>query len=737
MSEPVGPAGRRGGADGDCLGEHGNLPGEWTSFIGRAAELDTLARLLTAPAAAADGPDRGSRLITLTGVGGVGKTRLALRAAASAAGLGRPAASPTAFPDGAWLVELSRLKDARLLGLTVCEALGATDQTTRHPVEVLREHLADKRLLLIADSCEHLAPHCRGFLTDLLAAAPGLRILATSRQALGAPGERTVVVPPLPAPAEGAALFADRAAGVRPGFTVDDRNRPAVTRLCERLEGIPLAIELAARRLRGMTVDEILAHLDDRFLLLTDDEVDVTDIDVDWPDGIPARHQALRTTIGWSHELCSPAERLLWSRLSVFGGDCDPDAAQEVCSDARLTAGAVREGVAALVDKSIVDRESTPAGPRLRMLDTVREYGGQWLAMIGDGEGARLSRRHRDHYIRFAEHGERSWFGPAQSAVFRAAQAERANLRAALEYCLTTPGELRRGLHLAGTLWYYWVGCGFLAEGRQWLDRVLALSRDPEHGAERGPERAKALWVNGYIATLQGDYPAATRMLEECREQARAAGDQRALAYAVHRLGCAALLQDEHALAEKLFTEALDRYREQGELNSNVLMGQVELAMALAFQGQLDRAVDLCTEVRAICAEHGEQWSLAYALYVLAQAELADGELDRATELAGEALRINHAFHDLLGTALPMELLALFAALRGRPEQAAVLQGGAGRIWTAVGPQLFGSKHFNAPHLRCEALARKALGDQAYEAAYRRGAALSPDGAVGRALSGG
>jgi tetratricopeptide (TPR) repeat protein len=274
-------------------------------------------------------------------------------------------------------------------------------------------------------------------------------------------------------------------------------------------------------------------------------------------------------------------------------------------------------------------------------------------------------------------------------------------------------------------------GCGRLAEGRHWLERALDACETASEA------RAKAMWVYGYVALLQGDSAAALAVLQECRQQAQATGNATAEAYAVHRLGCLALVSDDMARAERYIGDALLRYRGIGEMNSNVLMGQVELAMALAFQGQLDRAVDLCTEVRAICAEHGEQWSLAYALYVLAQAELADGELDRATELAGEALRINHAFHDLLGTALPMELLALFAALHGRPEQAAVLQGGAGRIWTAVGPQLFGSKHFNAPHLRCEALARKALGDQAYEAAYRRGAALSPDGAVGRALSGG
>jgi tetratricopeptide (TPR) repeat protein len=253
---------------------------------------------------------------------------------------------------------------------------------------------------------------------------------------------------------------------------------------------------------------------------------------------------------------------------------------------------------------------------------------------------------------------------------------------------------------------------------------------DTEH--ERS--RLKALWVLGYVAILQGDTGSALAALDECREKAERGGNATALAYAEHRTGCLALVTDDMPRAESLLRSALDRYQEIGELNSNVLMGQVELAMALAFQGDLPDAVRLCEDVRQVCVDHGERWTLAYALYVLAYAAWTEDDLPRARGLLVECLDINHAFHDLLGTVLAVELLALVTVAEGDAAEAAVLQGSASRMWPSVGLRLFGSAYYNAPHEQCEAKAREHLGDERYEECVRAGARLGREAAVGRAL---
>ena len=674
----------------------GNLPVATTRFVGRETELAGLHRLLD-----------NSRLVTLTGVGGVGKSRLAMQAAQSSMG---------AFPEGTWLVELSWLRNQDLLAHVVAESLRVTDQTVRPMMEVLLEFMASRRLLLILDGAEHMREGCAELARAVLGAAPGVRIVISSRQPLNVPGEQVLVVQPLPEPGS-VALFADRAAAVVPGFTLTGENQAEVARLCRRVDGLPLAIELAAAQLRDLSVRQIADRLDDKLGLLASPHA----------GGLP-RHQAMRAAIGWSHELCEPAERLMWARLSVFQGDFTLGAAEDICSDGHLPAQAITKVLGGLVTKSVMERLDTPEGPRFRMLDTVREYGAEWLRRLCGDETDRLQRRHRDYYLRLAEAGERDWFSPYQADTFRRTQAEYANLRAAVEFSLTTPGEAQTGLRLAGTLWFYWAGCGHLGTGRQLLDRALALDPEPT------PARAKALWVNGYIADLQGDYPRAIRMLEECKAQATATGNATAMAYAIHRIGCAALLQDQHARAEHLFTDAMDRYAALGELNSNVIMCHVEQAMAIAFLGDLSRAFALCERVRRICEEHGERWACSYALYVLSQAQRLSGDVRRATTLATDSLLSCHAFHDLLGMANSMELLALFAAEQGRGEQAAKLQGGASTLWQSVGPQLFGSAFFGAPHLACESLARKTLGDAAYAAAFQAGSRLSLDETVSCAV---
>ncbi|MEU8029949.1 regulator [Streptomyces sp. NPDC049099] len=670
----------------------GDPPLELTTFVGRSAELAELTAALGR-----------ARLVTVTGVGGVGKSRLAARVAAG-------------WESGSGRVELAPVRDPQFVGYAVAEALGLTDHTARTPRETLLEHFAGRPALLVLDGFEHLVEACAGLTADLLRRLPRLRVLAVGRRPLGLAGERLLPLAPL-GEDEAVELFTDRAR--EQGLELSDG--PEVRELCRRLEGIPLALELAAGRLRALSPAQLLQRLDDRFRLLATGSGARS-----VPGGPPARHQTLRTAIGWSHELCTPAERLLWARLSVFAQTFDLEAAEYVCSGDGLPAEDVLDVLSELLAQSVVTREETPAGPRYRMLDTVRAYGAEWLEGIGDA--GRLRRRHRDWYLGLATSCELDWFSPRQGEVAARVEAELPNLRAAIECCLAEPEGTHLGQYLAGSLWFCWVGCGRLAEGRRWLTCCLEL----DSGYEQS--RLKALWVLGYVAILQGDTVPALAALQECREQAERAADPAAVAYAEHRTGCLALVTDDMARAETLLRSALCRYQEIGELNSNVLMAQVELAMTRAFQGDLPEAVRLCEDVRRVCEDHGERWARSYAQYVLAYAAWQDGDQGRARELLADCLRNVHAFHDLLGSVLSMELLALVTVAQGDAAEAAVLQGAAGRIWPSVGLPLFGSAYFNAPHERCEALARQALGDARYEECVREGSRLDRAEAVARAL---
>ncbi|WP_416961549.1 ATP-binding protein [Streptomyces sp. Agncl-13] len=681
----------RASHDGDATAD-GNLPLEPDRFVGRSAELTELERALGV-----------SRLVTVTGPGGVGKSRLAAHAAAR-----------SAPPGGVWRVELAPVRDPELVDFAVVEALGLTDHTARLPREALLAHLTDHQLLLVLDGFEHLVEVCASLVAELLGRVPGLRVLAVGRRPLELAGERVVAVAPL-GEDEAVELFADRAA--QQGVALDE-NDPDVRELCRRLDGIPLAVELAAGRLRALSPGELLARFDDRFRLLAGGR----------RDALP-RHQTLRTAIGWSHELCTPEERLLWARLSVFAGRFDLEAAEYVCGGDGLHSDRVLDVLSELLAQSVVVREETATGVRYRMLDTIRAYGADWLEATGDA--ARLRRRHRDWYLGLATWCELDWFSPRQGEVAARVEAELPNLRGALEYCLTEPDETHLGQYLAGSLWFYWAGCGRLAEGRHWLEQAVQL--DAEDTAN-DQSRLKALWVLGYVAILQGDTVPALAALQECREEADEAANPTAVAYAEHRTGCLALVTDDMPRAETLLRSALDRYQQIGELNSNVLMGQVELAMTRAFQGDLADAVKLCEDVRRVCDDHGERWTRAYALYVLAYVAWSDGELPLARDLLADCLASAHGFRDLLGSVLAVELLALVTVAEGDAAEAALLQGAAAGMWPSVGLPLFGSAYYNAPHELCEAMARERLGDERYEECVREGALLGREAAVSRAL---
>ncbi|MEU5879204.1 NB-ARC domain-containing protein [Spirillospora sp. NPDC047279] len=686
----------------------GNLALQPTALVGRRSELAELKRLC-----------RPGRLVTATGVGGVGKTRVALEAAREL---------QDGFPDGVWVVDLSALRDASLVGHAIARTLRVVDQTARPQLDVLADHLVGKRLLLVLDTCEHLRETASGVAEVLLAAAPGLCVLATSRQPLGLGGERVVPIAPLATadpevmPVDTAVrppafdLFEQRATAVMGGFEVDERNWRTVARLCRRLEGLPLALELAAGQLRHVPLEDLLERLDDRFRVLVD-EAEPADV---------SRHDALRTTVGWSHELCTRQERLLWARLSVFAGEFAPETAAAVCNDRVLPVGDVGPTLARLADKSILTRVEDGAVTRYRLLDTLREYGAEWLRELGEQDD--LRRRHLDWCLQLVERCEREWFGAGQAEIFQLLRGVHVDLSAALKYCLTTPGQVQTGLRMAAAMCFYWVGCGFLNEGRCWLDWALALDAEPTEA------RAAALWVDGYIAIKQGDTDGASALLEASQAQAQRTGDRVALANAIHRLGCVALVTDDHARASVLFKDALARYEALGGLDTTVIMARVEFAMTNAFQGDLPFAVELCEGVRAICEEHGEGWVKAYALYVLAFASWTAGRAEEATALARESLRLSRTFHDLVCAVLSIELLALFQAASGRPEDASALQGAAKRVWRTVGLPLFGSAYFNAPHGQGEALAREALGDAAYDRHFEDGTRLDLDQAVAFAM---
>ncbi|MFJ8299877.1 ATP-binding protein [Streptomyces sp. NPDC094447] len=710
-----------------------NLPAELNRFVGRTTEQAALTALLGT-----------SRLVTVVGVGGVGKTRLALRTAADV---------QKRYGDGVRLAGLASLRDPALIEYALVEALDLTDHTPRPPREVLLEHLAERRTLLVVDGFEHLVEHCAPLVRELLEHAPGLTVLATGRRPLRVSGEAVFALAPL-SEAEAVELLAGRAAEAgapglpgtagadtaarlgaealtgapaRPGAAPPDLPgrgaaspaRPgggdAVREVCRRLDGIPLALELAAGRLPLLSVEQLLRRLDDRFRLLADGT-----------RGALPRHRTLRTAIGWSHELCTPEERLLWARLSVFPGAFDLEAVEYVCGGPELPPERILDLLGGLLAQSLLVRDDTPAGTAYRMLDTVAAYGAEWLAALDDTE--RMRRRHRDWYMGLATWCELEWYSPRQPEVAVLTEAALPHLRAALDLCLEQPEDAHLAQHLAGTLWFAWVGCGRLSEGRHWLDRALALASGHEEA------RLKALWVLGYVAVLQGDGTAAVAALHECRERAEASRNALAQAYATHRMGCLALLTDDMPRAEELIGRALDAYRELGELNSNVLMAQVELAMARAFLGDREGAGALSREVREVCEERGELWTKAYALYVLGYLAWAGGAYGEARELLTECVSINDGFRDLVGLVLAVELLALVTVSEGDPVEAAVLQGAAVPVWDAVGVRRFGSEAFDVPRALCARRAEEALGAEAYGAAFREGRGLSAAQAVERAL---
>ena len=685
-----------------------SLPTELTSFVGRRGEVAEVKRLLAH-----------SRLVTLTGVGGIGKTRLALR---TAAGLAR------AYNDGVWLVQLDQLRDEALVAQAVAGVLGLGSRTGFSPTTALAGYVADRELLLVLDNCEHLVDAVAKLTGLLLRAAAGLRVLATSRESLNVAGERVLPLAPLAAPAAGqeltlarltrfpaVALFAERAAQVVPGFVVTEGNMAAVAGICHRLEGLPLAIELAAARTRVLSLEQIEDRLGDRLGLLTRGS-----------RAGPVRQQTLRASITWSYELCTEPERLLWARLSVFAGGFELDAAEGVCADHRLAAEDVLELLSGLADKSVLIAEHGDAGVRYRLPETLREYGRERLQQAG--ECTALRRRHRDWHEQLAARVDAGWGSPQMTQWTARLAREHANMRAAQDFCQTEPGEAETGLRIAVHVWlFYYVDAGHISEGRYRLGQALAQTPGPTTW------RARGLLLAGLLGAVSGDRGGALPLLAEGTALARQLDDPATSAFAAWLSGMVCLYAGDLHQAIAHYEGGLAAVPATAVHSSQRAHLLLSLVVAAGVAGDEERAAACQRELAALTEAGGEFtrcWHSAYCLWALGLAVWHRGDLDRAAGLQQESLRMQEGLNNRRGNTLCLEALAWLAGSGQQYERAAVLLGAAAGLWQSMGTTLDGYQHLVGYQRDCERQARQALGETAFQDAYHRGLALRMEDAV-------
>ncbi|MFB7634569.1 NB-ARC domain-containing protein [Streptomyces sp. NPDC056149] len=671
-----------------------NIPEESTSFVGRKAELRYLGAVLTQ-----------RRLITLTGAGGVGKTRIAVRAAGAAA---------ARFPDGVRWAQLWPLDGDQLLVASVCDAVGLADHSARMPVALLCEWLADKRLLLVLDSCEHLVAACRALVGDLLTAAPDVTVLVTSRQPLDLPGECVTEIGPLSCTGDNdaLALFTERAGTAAPDLRLTDPgNAEAADLICRRLEGIPLALELAGAQLANRPLAQVAERLGSRL-----DALDGTGLS--WTP----RHRTLRTAIGWSHELCAPLERLLWARLSVFRGTFDADSAAAVCADGPLTADGVRTALAGLSAKSVLTRD----GHRFRMLDTLREYGRMWLAELD--ETAVVADRHAAHFLGLGRSAERGWLGPDQVAWYGRVAEAYVDLCTALDHLLVS--DPAGAQELGAAVGFFWTCCGHLHEARDYLERALAAQGDP------GASHTRALWALGVAVLLQGELHTAEALGRRCARAAREAADHDAMLAAGYLIGLTHLMAGRpltaHATAERVLGPSPD----DPFASASRLRCHLVRLFALTALGRLDEARRLATTLRHGCVQRGEYWSRSYTDYQLALVALFQDRPEESADHARAMLAAKRRIGDKFGIGLGLDLLAAAVAAQGKAAVAAQVYGGGQAIWRSVGHPQRGTPELRAVREQCERRARAAMGDAAYAAAFGRAAEQDPEVLLARILTG-
>jgi predicted ATPase/DNA-binding CsgD family transcriptional regulator len=680
-----------------------NVPAELTSFVGRRRELAEIRQRLGV-----------SRLVTLTGAGGVGKTRLALRAAAEMA---------RAFPDGVWLVPLAPIEDPPFVTQAVFHALGLQDRAAGWSLSALTDYLTGRHLLLVLDNCEHLLDSCAVLASTLLQACPNVRVVATSRQALGIAGEARMRVPSLSLPEDGSApvaervinfeavaLLAERAQAVLPTFHVDASNTAGVLRLCRRLDGIPLALELAAARLEALSLDQLNQALDRELSVLAQGN-----------RAAAPRQQTLEATIGWSYRLLTEPERRLWATVSVFSGGFNEEAAIKVCSGPEQPAEQIVELLARLVEKSILKRDLAAQPARYMLLETLRQYGRKKLRELG--AEIELQRRHRDWMLELA--AAAAALDQQQAAVFKRVYLERDNLWAALDFCVRQPAEAEPGIEICRHLHRYLASRGPMRDARRVLASLIDLA--PPDSLARG----RGLWVAAVLAVTLPDYVDARSRAEEGLRIGRLLGNAEVMACSLRCLGIVARAEGRIAEADSLVGSALAlaRAMQSPQIALAVMNSQCGVRLSA---GDLDGAVTIGEEALAISLESGELWMRGYLLNHLSKARWLRGEAQQGEALAQEGTACKHALDDRFGLAILIDTLAWMAAGRGAAERTATLLGYAQNLRESVAA--IPLENFRVQREQSESSAREAIGEAAFAAALARGRAMTIDEGVAYAL---
>ncbi len=660
-----------------------NLPTQLTTFVGRDRELTEAGALL-----------RGTRLLSLTGPGGTGKTRLSLQVAAAAA---------DEFPDGIWFVALEAVRDATLVAPTIARTLGLSDSTARSPVEALVDHIGERRMLLVLDNFEQVVA-AGAVVTELLRRCPNLVALVTTRIALHVSGEQEFPVPGLPAPPdtsrlseverlnlprtlrefdldtlnqfEAVRLFIARASAVKPGFAVTNANAPAVAGIAARLHGMPLALELAAARVKLLSPDQILARLDHHLAVLTAGSRD-----------LPERQQTLRGAIAWSYDLLDDGARRLVDRLSVFRGGFDLEMAETVCGPADEIGGDVIDRLGELVDQSLVRLDEDRETPRFGMLETIREYAAEMLVSGSDGDA--IAARHATAMLELAERAAPELSGAGQRAWLDRLEREHDNLRAALDWAVAKPvPQLAVGLAFA--LWRFWQQRGYLNEARARFDSMAA-----QDWALEPVDRARFAEAFGGIAYWQSDQPVAQRWYDEALEIWRGIGDKKEIANALYNRAYADIIivmggapvEDGLARGRGMLEEALELYREIGDKGGegNVVWGLGSYyyftADATEAEAWYQRSLDLHRTA-------GDRTMEAWSLHMLALSAIGQRRFDVAREQGRHALRHFYEAGDVSGVTLVLDDLAIVAVDDGDLERAGRLWGAARHLQQTTGTAL-------------------------------------------------
>jgi predicted ATPase/class 3 adenylate cyclase len=677
-----------------------NLPLQLTSFVGRAQEITEVRRLLGR-----------TRLLTLTGAGGTGKTRLALQVAAEIL---------TEFKGGCFFVDLSAVTDPTLVPSALAQALSVPEVAGQPILEVVKEHLRDRELLLVVDNFEQVA-EAGPVIEDLLTAAAKVKVVVTSRVVLSLRGEQEYVVQPLEPPDperlpdvltlgrfEAVQLFTERALAVRPGFRVTEKNAPAVAEITARLDGLPLAIELAATRTKVLTPEQMLPRLQERLSFLTSGA-----------RTLPDRQRTLRGAIAWSHDLLDDAERGLFARLSVFTGGWTLESAEAVCDPEGLGLDAL-DGLTSLVDKSLVRRsESTDGHPRFSMLETIREYGQEQLA-AGEARGM-VRQRHAEHFLALALEAESHLTAADQGEWLDRCDVEHANIRAALWWAIEA-GKADGAQDAAGALWRFWQQRGHLAEGRRWFEEILAMPS----GRRRTPARAKALIGAGGIAWWQQDRGAAGTFYEEALAIEREVGDPARIAEALYNLAFV-VAGDDLDSAARMHEESLDLFRQAGD-ERGVAQVLAMLVMRDAQAGDWDRVVGGLEETVATWRRLGDRLHLAFDLVWLAFGYGRVGRRQEARSSALEALELFHEADNPTGIGIALIDLAFLAIWEGRHLDAIKLAGAHDSLRERVGgpPGAIGGIMEGDP----AADARAHLPEDVAQRAWEEGRAMSLEESV-------